>query len=618
MRERKPFFISISIKLCIIVSCVLIAGLGTITFSVTRLTGADMRRESENANWTMNRWQSAMLQYALDGVYRKSALFIFSLGGRRGGTPSVQAARQKIENAFFALNPDIAAVLFAENGAARGGFYFNSQFEQQEPSISREYIFNLIQESEVESAGAYTGTRAKLRPVGDDFFLLFFPLKASAQFKSGGMGAVVFHRSIIDIYNDSNAAAGERGYVSFVINSESVVLTTSSKTLMDKDIQEREIVKAAFDSDMINIQTEFMDDDGASYIGVINHIPEYGIIVITTMMHNEILRGTNAIIKQNLIISAGFLIISIFMIIVYSGTITRPLKTLMSAVQEIEAGNYSRTITAAGHDEIGILTNLFINMKESVKTFEKFVNKSIVKSAREGKLECRGEERDVVVMFVFIRNFQKISLEMNAADTIKYSNAFLRRMIPCITKTGGFIDKYLIQNGVGIMAHWGALSSVPVKDSVHSCIESALMMRNELRVWNRARKAKKQNSDEYTDEIPGERRKKHTSFVKIGCAINAGKVVSGVIGSHEKMSYSIIGDTVNVAARLGSPNDFYDTDILLSEYALMHIQNDYITHEMPPVKAKGIEKPLRLFALINRGDGTFPQTIEEVRQCWKT
>ena len=132
-----------------------------------------------------------------------------------------------------------------------------------------------------------------------------------------------------------------------------------------------------------------------------------------------------------------------------------------------------------------------------------------------------------------------------------------------------------------------------------------------------ARKSKQTDSDEYKDEIPDERRRKHSSFVKIGCSINAGKVVSGLIGSYERMSYTVIGDSVNVAARLEAPNDMFDTDILISEDVLQYIQNDYITHEMPPVKAKGIEKPLRVFALINRRDGSFPQTIDEVRQCWK-
>ena len=183
MSRRGTFFISISLKLCIIVSCVLIAGLGTITYSVSRLTGADLRREAENANWTMNRWQSAMFQYAIDGIYRRAALFIFSINGRgssTAGMAALSAVRREIETSFFEINPGIAGVLFAENGSGQGGFYFNERFELQSPGVSREYLLNLIQKSETESTGAFAGVRAALRPLGDDFILFFFPVKATA------------------------------------------------------------------------------------------------------------------------------------------------------------------------------------------------------------------------------------------------------------------------------------------------------------------------------------------------------------------------------------------------------------------------------------------------------
>jgi adenylate cyclase len=132
------------------------------------------------------------------------------------------------------------------------------------------------------------------------------------------------------------------------------------------------------------------------------------------------------------------------------------------------------------------------------------------------------------------------------------------------------------------MAVWGAPVSAgsPAKDALN-CVSAALMMRESLGEFNQDRGSK---------EKP---------VIKIGCGINTGNVVAGQIGSSERMEYTVIGDTVNLASRTETLNKPLGTDILITENTWSLIGDHLITEEMPPVPVKGKAKPVRMFAVIN-------------------
>jgi adenylate cyclase len=171
-------------------------------------------------------------------------------------------------------------------------------------------------------------------------------------------------------------------------------------------------------------------------------------------------------------------------------------------------------------------------------------------------------------------------------------------MAPCITREGGAVDKFLTQGGVVIMAFWGVLEnfSSPERNAISS-IRASLNMREALKEFN------KQYADEYGP-------------TKMGSAINTGSMVAGQIGGSDRMEYTIVGDTVNLAARMEGPNDLFDTDILISENTLRLAGRTVIVEEMPGLEIKGKDDVLRVFAVINMRGEEGPKNLDEVREGW--
>jgi adenylate cyclase len=267
----------------------------------------------------------------------------------------------------------------------------------------------------------------------------------------------------------------------------------------------------------------------------------------------------------------------------------------------IEAGDYNLILDYKSRDEIGVLTQTFIGMGHGIENFERFTSKELVKLARQGKLGRTGESRTAVVCFIMLRDFSELSENMNAQDVVNFVNSFLSRIVPCITSSGGTVDKFLTQGGVVVMALWGTIrSSGSPRDDALACIRSVLMMRSVLKNWNMERDRYRRSKNEEAE-----------SPIKIGCGINIGEVVSGQIGSDERMEYTVIGDAVNLAARIEGPNDLFDTDILISENVWALAGDALIAEEMSSLEVKGKEKPLRVFSVVNMKDQKEAETILE-------
>jgi adenylate cyclase len=185
-------------------------------------------------------------------------------------------------------------------------------------------------------------------------------------------------------------------------------------------------------------------------------------------------------------------------------------------------------------------------------------------------------------------------------------------MVPCITKTGGSIDKFLTQGGVVVMALWGTLDSEgsPAQNSL-DCIKSMFLMRAALQKLNRELAGfhgREQDGPPGLGRLP---------LIKMGCGINVGEVVSGQMGSEQRMEFTVIGDAVNLAARLEGPNDLFDTDILITENMYNLVGRHLVTKEMSSLNVKGKEKTLRVFAVLNTRGLKGPRTLAELREQWK-
>tara|TARA_B100001113_G_C21108814_1_gene622187 strand:+ start:319 stop:921 length:603 start_codon:yes stop_codon:yes gene_type:complete len=188
-------------------------------------------------------------------------------------------------------------------------------------------------------------------------------------------------------------------------------------------------------------------------------------------------------------------------------------------------------------------------------------------------LRLGGETKRLTFLFSDIRGFTPISekYQSDPQGLTKLINRFLDNQTKIILKHGGTIDKYM---GDCIMAFWGA----PVKNIWHreDAINCALEMREALGELNE--KLKEEGLDQ----------------INTGAGINTGLCVVGNFGSSSRFDYSVLGDSVNLAARLESSCKTYDADLIVSEHSKVG-KHDY--EFLDEVTVKGKSEPVKIYTI---------------------
>jgi adenylate cyclase len=355
------------------------------------------------------------------------------------------------------------------------------------------------------------------------------------------------------------------------------------------------------------MQTLYTGSDGFRYFGAYTKLSTGGAAVITNVEYNQVFEGVTATTRRNIYLTIAVLCIAGILIFLFSKTISVPMKLLTTASQRIESGDFDIELENKSHDEIGVFTDSFGRMSKALGIFGRFTNREIARRAMRGEIKPGGQPKHGTIFFSDIRGFTEKSENFtkefgdHASDKIVFwLNDYFTRMVDCVEKTNGVVDKFI---GDAVMAHWGTAytSGSPEKDA-YNCIRAALMMRVALLEMNKNRIANDSGNPP----------------IRIGCGINSGIVTAGQIGSEQRMEYTVIGDPVNLASRTEALNKPFGTDILITENTWNLVGKHFITEEMPPVKVKGKEKPIRMFAVVNirpkQGEAPrAPQSLAELR-----
>ncbi len=183
-----------------------------------------------------------------------------------------------------------------------------------------------------------------------------------------------------------------------------------------------------------------------------------------------------------------------------------------------------------------------------------------------------GEVRLVTVMFSDIKGFTEIAEGLSPTDLVKLLNAYLEAMTEIVETHGGIVDKYV---GDGIVAMFGAPAEDP-EQALHAVQAALACRRREFR-------------SQFIREIIGERE----LYTRIG--INTGEVIVGNIGSRQRLNYTVMGDAVNLAARLESANKLYGTSVLVSEATMAACGPAVAFREIDHVRVIGRQAPVRIF-----------------------
>jgi adenylate cyclase len=203
-----------------------------------------------------------------------------------------------------------------------------------------------------------------------------------------------------------------------------------------------------------------------------------------------------------------------------------------------------------------------------------------------------GRSVPATVLFSDIRGFTTLTEELGPQGTVTLLNEYFEIMVDCIQREGGMLDKFI---GDAIMAAFG----IPMAhdDDEDRAVRASVAMIRRLREWNAQR------------ALQGKRN------VEMGIGLNTDVVVSGNIGSAKRMDFTIIGDGVNLAARLESACKQYAARILVSEFTVRRLRGTYRMREVDRVIVKGKTQPVGVYEVLDYHDeSTFPNLMDVVNQ----
>ena len=212
------------------------------------------------------------------------------------------------------------------------------------------------------------------------------------------------------------------------------------------------------------------------------------------------------------------------------------------------------------------------------KQFEHYLDPRMVKKLQKDPtlLKLGGETRNMTFMFCDIRGFTPISekYKSNPAGLTKLINRFLTRMTNVIIANGGTVDKFM---GDCIMAFWNA--PLDTKDHQMLAVLTAAQMQSELAMLNAQLKA---------ENLP---------VINIGIGINTGEALVGNMGSDQRFDYSVIGDPVNLAARLESASKTLGRTLIVSENTKKGIEHKFTFEYIDQIMVKGKTEPVKVYSL---------------------
>ncbi len=371
---------------------------------------------------------------------------------------------------------------------------------------------------------------------------------------------------------------------SYLVNKEGIVLAHYNDSLVMKktDIKNISIVAKALESKMSQGASSYSNPgDDQTFFGAYSHT-NVGPVVISEIPESVILEPSLMIKREVYYITGVILSLSLIIVFLFSLTLTRPIILLSNIAKAIGRGRFDIPVAKLVHssDEVGNLAvsvqsmlGGLIERDKAKSILNKFHGSSVAEDLMSSaSIERQGVRKNIVILFCDIRGFTSMSEKMEPEEVVLLLNEYLNTMVRIIMKHNGVIDKFI---GDAIMAIWGAPQATGTEP--YDAIKAALEMRQGLVEFNKQRIAK------------------NKSPIKFGIGLHYGPCVSGILGSEERLEYSVIGDTVNVCSRIESMTKARGVDILVTASLKEKISDKFVFEQVEEVTVKGKEKPISIF-----------------------
>ena len=285
-----------------------------------------------------------------------------------------------------------------------------------------------------------------------------------------------------------------------------------------------------------------------------------------------------------------------------SGGIIRSVRRLLEGTRAVEAGDLDQSIDVTTEDEIGQLAGGFNRMVQQLRdnervreTFGKYIDPRVVEGLidRPNLTAAEGQRRVMTVLFCDMKGFTSLSEGMTPQGLVKVMNRYLSIMSEPIRSNRGIIDKYI---GDGIMAYWGPPFVGEADHARFAClatmemIERIATLRQEIPEILGVRGTPMERCD-----------------LRIGVA--TGEALVGSIGSDVMMSYTVMGDVVNLASRLEGANKLYGTRNLVSERTIAATGGTFEVREVDRIVVAGHTHSEVVFEILGSKGELTPQQL---------
>jgi len=292
--------------------------------------------------------------------------------------------------------------------------------------------------------------------------------------------------------------------------------------------------------------------------------------------------------------------------LIVSNRMMAGLQRLIEGTRRIQDGQAYEVLPVTSNDEIGKLTIAFNRMIEDLQakdhikeTFGKFVDPRIVANLIDPAGSKDLAERQVAtVFFSDIKGFSGLGERLTATTLVKLLNTYFSEMTALIHARNGIIDKFV---GDGLMAFWTAPFSRGDSHAADACL-AALAQQDAVATLR-----------EHLSEVLGLRRDLPDFSVRMGLA--TGDLVVGTVGAPNARSFTVIGDTVNLASRLEGANNAYGTSILVDEGTFQLAQNDVEGREIDFLTVLGKVEPVRVYEIMAAA-GALSPVQQELRDLY--
>jgi len=306
----------------------------------------------------------------------------------------------------------------------------------------------------------------------------------------------------------------------------------------------------------------------------------------------EAITEQNRSVRYGIILLAAALTIGFVAAAAMTANLVRRLRRLLKGAIAVQGGSLETELPVTSHDEIGDLTAAFNAMVRELRakarvreTFGKYLDPRIVEDLiqRPELLSTKGERRVMTVSFTDMMGFTSLTEGVTPVALVNVVNRYLSTMSEPIRRSGGIIDKYV---GDAIMAFWGPPFTGADEQARLAC-EAGLGQVELLPSFRQS-----------LPEVLGIKR--HVPHVDMRIGIASGDVVIGNIGSDVSMSYTVMGDAVNLASRLENVNKVYGTHLLVNAMTRDMAKDYYEFREVDLILVVGKEEPEQVFEVLGR------------------